>query len=154
LEWRVISPIAWALHSRCCCRMDDTLARVCATRRDHRSQGSDRTGGFPTMAACRAGLGRPPKCMSTTGKRALPDRRPVAVPGRIFGTPCVPQRLQRKRVVAMARPCRAVFKSRSSRRVAKHASNRRAALVRGGRYRLWPGMDAREACLRCIIGLH
>ena len=54
---------------------------------------------------------------------AVVDRLELALPrrlaGRMFGTPGVPQRRQRKRAVAIARPCRAVFTSRSSRRVAK-----------------------------------
>ena len=53
----------------------------------------------------KASVTAPPTCSSSAG--------------RIFGTRGVPQRLQRKRVLAMARPCRAVFTSRSSRRVAK-----------------------------------
>ena len=58
---------------------------VCATRRARRSQGSDSAGGFPTMAACRAGPGRSPICMRcTTGRPALPadSGRP-----RFLGTP-------------------------------------------------------------------
>ena len=52
------------------------LAHVCATQRDHRSQGSDCAGGFPTKAACRAGPGRSPKCSAgTTGRPASQGRR-------------------------------------------------------------------------------
>jgi hypothetical protein len=81
------------------------LGYVCATPRDGGSLGSDSTACFPTMAACRAGPGRSPRCSkSTTGRPASP--RPLTCStsrGRILGTPCVLQRRQRKRGGAMAR---------------------------------------------------
>ena len=52
-----------------------------------------------------ASVTSPPTCSSSAAQ--------------IFGTPGMPQRRQRKRVLVMARPCRTVFLSRLSHCVAK-----------------------------------
>ena len=123
------------------------LGRVCATPRDHRSQGSDSAGGFPTMAACRAGPGRSPRCSEcTTGRPASLGRRPVAV--RPVGSSAPPACRSAgsgngsSRRHDHAEPCSPPGRAAASR---SSASSRRAALVRGGRCRRWSGMEAREA---------
>jgi hypothetical protein len=80
LARRVMRRSTWTRHPRCCCQMDAMPGRVCATRRAHRTQGSDSTGRYLTMAAYRAGPGRFPRCMSCTiGRLVLPGRQPAAV---------------------------------------------------------------------------
>ena len=138
-----------------------TLGHVWASRRAGHSEGSDTAGRFPTMAACRVGPGRSPRCMScTTAKRASRSRQPLAV--RPVGSSACPvcrsagSGTGTLRWVRRAEPCsrcRAAA-SRSS------ASTRRASLVRSGRHHRWSGRAAREACPRAgpshprIIRLH
>ena len=123
---------------RCCCPAA-TLAHVCATRRDQRSQGIGSAGGFPTMAACRAELGRFPRCsVDKTGRRASLARRPVAV--RQVGSSAPPvcrsdgSENGSSRRHDHAKPCSPPDRAAASR---SSASSKRAALVRGGRHHRW-----------------
>ena len=125
-------------------------AHVCATRRARRSQDSDSAGGFPTRAACRAGLGRFPRCMScTTGRPASPLRRLVAVRPVGFSEPLVYRSAGSGNGLVRwddhAEPCSLPDRAAASQ---SSASSRRAAQGRGGRCRRLSERAAREACLR------
>jgi len=134
---RVISPSTWTHDSRCCSRMDALPGHVCAIRRDQRSQGSDSAGGCRTTAACRAGLGRSPICMSCTTRRlALPRRRPAAVRA-VGSSPSQACRSAGSGNGSMRRHVHAEPYSPPDRAAASRSSagKRRAAPGRGGRCR-------------------
>ncbi len=118
---------------------------VCgATRRGHRTRGSDRAGGFPTMAPYRAGPGRSSSCMRcTAGTPASRGHRPIAV--RPVGS-SVPLACRSdgsgtasSRWHDHAKPCSPRYRAAVLR---SSASSRRAAQVRGGRCRLSSGMGS------------
>jgi hypothetical protein len=111
------------------------------------ARGGDSAGCFPTMAACRTGPGRFPRCMHcTTETRAALARRPVAVrpvgssASRVCRSADSGNGLSRWR--AHAEPCSPPDRAAGWR---SSASSKRAALVRGGRCRRWSERAAREA---------
>lgn len=102
------------------------------------------------MAACRAGLGRSPRCMScTTGRRASPGRRLIAVPPVGSSERLVCRSAGSGNGAVRwhdhAEPCSPPGRAAASR---SSAGSRRATRVRGGRCRQSSGTEAREACFR------